>query len=103
MLATVLMNMPSMLASAATSQPLVSQFGDPPLVEDPGGVLAVLLAVLAIIFRMTRHPTLGRIFEIVPALIFCYFVPTTLTGHGLGTYAGLVCMWMWKVVAGVSG
>jgi hypothetical protein len=86
------------LAQAAPAQP-----ASPALAHDPGGVLAVLLAVLAIIFRMTRHPTLGRIFEIVPALIFCYFVPTTLTGHGLGTYAGLVCMWMWKVVAGVSG
>ena len=50
-----------------------------PLVENPAGVLAVLLAVLAVIFWMTQHPTLGKIFKVVPALLFCYFVPTTLT------------------------
>jgi uncharacterized membrane protein len=144
-------------------------------VENPAGLLAVLLVVPAVIFWMTRHPTLGKIFKVVPALIFCYFMPTTLTtigeqpayilmgfiwmgihivvllgvgllirapvflvavgsqantgraasapppaaalhpslapvgaplvvaGYVLKTYAGLVCMWMLKGVAGVGG
>ncbi len=52
---------------------------DPALITEPAGVLAVLLAVLAVIFWMSQHPVLGRIFKIIPALVFCYFVPTALT------------------------
>lgn len=74
MLATMLTNMPLTLATAATTQPAAT-----PQIEDPAGVLAILLAVLAVIFWMTQHPTLGKVFKVVPALIFCYFVPTTLT------------------------
>lgn len=64
----------SLLLANATPQP-----ARPPLVDDPAGVLAVLLAVLAAIFWATQHPTFGKIFKYVPALIFCYFIPTALT------------------------
>ncbi|HRX84527.1 MAG TPA: DUF819 family protein [Phycisphaerae bacterium] len=47
-------------------------------VTDPAGVLAVLLVALALIFGAMQHPVLGRIFKVIPALIFCYFVPTAL-------------------------
>jgi len=50
-----------------------------PLVEHPAGLLATLLAVLALIFWLAQHPVAGRLFKVVPALVFCYFVPTTLT------------------------
>jgi uncharacterized membrane protein len=46
-------------------------------------VLAVLLTVLAVIFWLTQHPVAGRVFKVVPALVFCYFVPTTLTTLGV--------------------
>lgn len=52
-------------------------------VTDPAGILAVLLTVLAVIFWLTQHPVAGRIFKIVPSLVFCYFVPTTLTTLGV--------------------
>ena len=54
-----------------------------PLVEHPAGLLAVLLAVLAIIFWLTQRPVVGRLFKVVPALVFCYFVPTALTTAGV--------------------
>jgi len=54
-----------------------------PLVTNPAGVLAVLLAVLAVIFWLTQHPIAGRIFKVVPSLVFCYFVPTALTTLGV--------------------
>jgi uncharacterized membrane protein len=54
-----------------------------PMLTDPAGVLAVLLAVLAAIFWFTQHPVFGRIFKVVPALVFCYFVPTALTTLGV--------------------
>lgn len=50
-----------------------------PLVDEPAAILAILLTVLAVIFAVGQHPVLGRLFKVVPALVFCYFVPTTLT------------------------
>jgi uncharacterized membrane protein len=54
-----------------------------PLVTHPAGILAVLLSVLAVIFWLTQHPVAGRVFKVVPSLVFCYFVPTTLTTFGV--------------------
>jgi len=54
-----------------------------PVVTHPAGILAVLLAVLAVIFWLTQHPVAGRIFKVIPSLVFCYFVPTTLTTLGV--------------------
>ncbi len=66
----------------------------PPVVEDPAGVLAILLAVLAIIFWLTQHPVAGRVFKIVPSLVFCYFVPTTLTTLGVIPDASPLYSWV---------
>jgi len=49
-----------------------------PLVQHPVGILAVLLAVLAAIFKLTEWPVTARVFKVIPALVFCYFVPTLL-------------------------
>ncbi len=54
-----------------------------PLMQHPAGILAMLLAVLALIFWLAAHPVIGRVFKIVPALVFCYFVPTLLTTLGI--------------------
>ena len=51
----------------------------PPLVQSQIGVLATLLTVLAVIFWAQQNPAIGRIFKVVPALVFCYFVPTLLS------------------------
>jgi len=40
--------------------------------------LAILLATLAIVFLIGQHKTLGKIYKYIPALVFCYFVPTVL-------------------------
>ena len=49
------------------------------LIHDIPGVLAVILAVPAIILFASSRPTIGRIFKIVPGLVFCYFLPTLLS------------------------
>jgi uncharacterized membrane protein len=54
-----------------------------PLVTEPAGLLAILLAVLALIFFLANHPVAGRVFKIIPSLVFCYFVPTLLTTLGV--------------------
>lgn len=61
------------LANAVATEP------SSPLIESPAGLLAVFLAVLATIFWASGHPVFGRIFKVIPALVFCYFIPTTLT------------------------
>jgi len=66
----------ALLASAETA-------ASAPLIRHEAGILAVLLAVLALIFYLAQHPVTGRFFKVVPSLIFCYFVPTTLTTLGV--------------------
>lgn len=56
---------------------------NPPFVTDPVGILAVLLAVLAAIFWFGETGAGRRLFSVVPRLVFCYFVPTTLTTLGI--------------------
>ena len=63
-------------------------------VEHPAGILAVLLGVLAIIFWVDQHPRLGRVFKVVPKLVFCYFVPTTLTTIGILPDASPLYTWI---------
>ena len=53
------------------------------MVTDPMAVLAILLAVLALLFTLEKHPVLGRIFKVVPLLVFAYFVPTLLSNTGV--------------------
>lgn len=50
-----------------------------PLVQDPMGVLAILLSVLAAIFWFSQTSAGKRLFNVVPILVFCYFLPTVLT------------------------
>src|SRR5688500_13253058 len=53
------------------------------LIHTPLGVLAVLLAVLAALFMLQRHPAGARFFAVVPLLVFAYFVPTLLSNTGI--------------------
>ncbi len=73
----------SRMIATILAQTLAGSPDKEPLVTEPAGVLAVLLAVLAVIFWLTQHPIAGRIFKIVPSLVFCYFVPTALTTLGI--------------------
>jgi uncharacterized membrane protein len=54
-----------------------------PIIQEPAAVLAVLLAVLAVLFAINAHPTYKRIFRVIPLLVFAYFVPTVLSNFGI--------------------
>lgn len=54
-----------------------------PLIQDPIYVFVILVGVLALLFGMQGHPKWGKLFNVVPLLIFAYFVPTTLSNTGL--------------------
>ena len=45
--------------------------------------MAGVMGVLAIIFYLASHPVTGKFFKIIPALVFCYFVPTALSSFGV--------------------
>lgn len=51
--------------------------------EHPVGILTVLLVVLSLIFRFEQTAVGSKLFSVVPKLVFCYFVPTTLTTLGV--------------------
>jgi uncharacterized membrane protein len=53
------------------------------VIEDPLSIVAVLLGVLAALFGLQRHPRAGRLFNVVPLLVFAYFVPMLLSNTGL--------------------
>jgi uncharacterized membrane protein len=53
------------------------------MVQTPLGVLSVLLAVLAGLFLIQRHPSGARLFRTIPLLVFCYFVPALLSNLGV--------------------
>jgi uncharacterized membrane protein len=54
-----------------------------PMVTEPAAVLVVLLVVLACIFWFSETRAGKRLFGVVPRLVFCYFLPTTLTTLGV--------------------
>jgi len=53
------------------------------MVTDPAAILVVLLVVLAFIFWFGETAPGKKLFGIVPSLVFCYFLPTTLTTLGV--------------------
>lgn len=54
-----------------------------PLIDGPIHVLAVLLAVLAALFALQSTRAGKRLYQFVPILVFCYFVPTLLSNTGV--------------------
>lgn len=53
------------------------------LVDTPLGVLGVLVTVLAVLFLANRTRAGGKLFSVVPLLVFCYFVPALLSNLGV--------------------
>ena len=57
--------------------------GPPALVTDPVQTAALLASVLAAVFALSRVDALKRVFEIVPPVIWAYFVPMLLSTFGV--------------------
>lgn len=53
------------------------------LVTDPNAVAAVLAGTLAAVFALERVPALARLFAVLPAVLWAYFVPMLLTTAGV--------------------
>lgn len=48
-------------------------------INDSFGLLVILLVIPAVIFMIDTHKKYGKLFKIVPPLVFAYFIPTILT------------------------
>ena len=57
--------------------------GPAALITDPVQTFALLAAVLAAVFALARVPALKKVFEVVPPVIWAYFVPMLLTTVGV--------------------
>ncbi len=57
--------------------------GPAALVTDPVQTAALLAAVLAAVFGLARVPALKRVFDVVPPVLWAYFVPMLLTTAGV--------------------
>jgi uncharacterized membrane protein len=53
------------------------------MVEEPVYVLAILLGILATLFVTNGHPKGGRIFKVLPLLVFAYFLPAVVSNLGV--------------------
>ncbi|HEV7501927.1 MAG TPA: DUF819 family protein [Vicinamibacteria bacterium] len=53
------------------------------MIQDPLLVFAYLAAIVALVFQVARMPTLRRIFDRLPALVWTYFLPMLSTTVGI--------------------
>lgn len=68
------------------------------VIESSAGCLAVLLGVLAVVLSLARHPRTRKFFHIVPALVFCYFVPTLLSNTRVIPVDSALYTWVKEIV-----
>jgi len=64
------------------------------LLRGPMEVFAFLAALVAMIFWVSKHPALRKTFEVVPAVIYVYFLPMIATTVGLTPSSSPAYDWM---------
>jgi uncharacterized membrane protein len=69
-----------------------------PLISGDAGVLAILVVTLAVLFQLNRTPVVRHVFRVLPLLLFCYFVPTTLSTFNVIPVKSPVYDWIMKVI-----
>jgi uncharacterized membrane protein len=67
--------------------------GDP-LITDPTTIFALLAGMLAAVFWLSGLPQLKRLFEILPPVIWAYFVPMIATTLGVTPAANPAYSWI---------
>ncbi len=64
------------------------------LLSDPMTVMAFLSAIVAFIFWISGLPRFKKLFEVVPAVIYVYFLPMLATTAGITPGASPAYQWM---------
>jgi uncharacterized membrane protein len=73
-----------------------------PLLTDPMAVFAFLAAVLGFVFWLSGVPRLKKIFEVLPPIIFAYFVPTISSALGIIPLTSPAYAWMVRFLLPVA-
>ncbi len=64
------------------------------MISDPVSVFGYIAAMLALVFWLSGLPQFKKAFEIVPPVIFAYFVPTLSSAAGIIPLASPAYAWM---------
>lgn len=72
------------------------------LLTDPMAVFAYLAGILALVFWLSGMPRLHKLFEVLPPVIFAYFLPTLSTTFGITPEASPVYAWMTRYLLPIA-
>jgi uncharacterized membrane protein len=72
------------------------------LLQDPMYIFAYLAGVLAVVFWLSGLPRLTRMFNVIPPVLFAYFVPTISTALGITPVASPLYGWMVRFLLPVA-
>lgn len=64
------------------------------LLTDPMAIFAYLAGLMGVIFWLSGLPRLQKLFDIMPAILFVYFLPTLSTAFGITPAASPAYDWM---------
>src|SRR5690606_1209807 len=64
------------------------------LLNDPMQVFGFLAGVIALVFWLSGFPRLQKLFDVLPPVLFAYFVPTLATTFGITPAASPAYDWM---------
>ena len=64
------------------------------LINDPMAVFGFLAAIVALIFCVSELPRFRKVFEVIPPVIYCYFLPMLTTTVGITPSASPLYDWM---------
>ena len=56
---------------------------DIPLITNDAVVFGILMVLLGLIFRATELPRFSKFFQLIPALLLCYFLPSLFSTFGI--------------------
>lgn len=72
------------------------------LLTDPMAVFGFLAGVLALVFWLSGLPQLKKVFDVLPPVLFAYFVPTLTTTIGITPPASPAYAWMTRYLLPVA-
>lgn len=72
------------------------------LLTDPMAVFGFLAGVLALVFWLSGLPQLKKVFDVLPPVLFAYFVPTLTTTIGITPPASSAYAWMTRYLLPVA-
>jgi uncharacterized membrane protein len=75
---------------------------DSALLTEPMAIFAYLAAVLGVVFWLSGLRPLARLFEVVPPVLYAYFIPTLSTTFGVIPQSSPVYDWMTRYLLPLS-